>query len=130
MRPLRMLETAKKFLVTFRYTMPGGGRILARKADGGSSLSLRRDRTVRFARPSAVRNRAPYPVSDFPTLLLKIPAGRSTFAPVSGMTYRRQSACCGAAYAGQTAKKTPETKSVVRPTNAVSSHVSVGSAAG
>src|SRR3981081_3076272 len=97
--------------------MARGGRILARKVDGGSLLSLRRDCTVRFARPSAVRNRAPYPVSDFPTLLLKMPVGRSTFAPVSGTTYRRQSACCGAAYAGQTARKSPEAKSMVRPIN-------------
>src|SRR3978361_2152281 len=114
MSPLRMLDTAKKFRVTLRETMSRGGRILARKADGGSLLSLRSDCTVRLARPSAVRNRDPYPVSDFPTLLLKMPVGRSAFAPVSGMTYPRQSVCCGPAHAGATAQKTPAGKRMLR----------------
>src|SRR6476469_5881446 len=102
--------------------MSRGGRILARKADGGSLLSLRSDCTVRLARPSAVRNRAPYPVSDFPTLLLKMPVGRSTFAPVSGITYRRQSVSWGAAQAGKTTKKIAEAKIILRRINAISSH--------
>src|SRR5882724_2177546 len=83
----RKLDTTKKRGVTLRYTMFEGGFIFARNTAGESPASFRTDWTVRFARPSAVRKRRPYPLSGCPASLLKIVIGKSTFASVSGTAY-------------------------------------------
>jgi hypothetical protein len=67
--------------------MSEGGRILAKKAAGEPFALFGTDWTVKFARPSAVRKRRPYPLSGCPASLLKIVIGKSTFAPVSGTAY-------------------------------------------
>src|SRR6266481_8313856 len=85
--PLRKLETTKNRGVTLLYTMFEGGFIFARNTAGESPASFGTDWTVRFARPSAVRKRRPYPLSGCPASLLKIVIGKSTFAPVSGTSY-------------------------------------------
>src|SRR5450755_1722726 len=83
----RKLDTTKNRGVTRWYTKIEGGFIFARNTAGESPASFGTDWTVRFARPSAVRKRRPYPLSGCPASLLKIVAGKSTLAPVSGTSY-------------------------------------------
>src|SRR5450755_1443215 len=91
--------------------MSEGGQHLAKKAAGESFALFDTDWTVRFARPSAVRKRRPYPLSGCPASLLKIATGKSTFAPVSGTAYFCQPTGWAAATTG-IAKRDITTKTV------------------
>src|SRR6059058_4276096 len=66
--------------------MREGGCFLARNAAGESFATLGAAWIVRSARPSAVRNRWPYP-SGRPASSVKIEDGKSTAVPVCGMVY-------------------------------------------
>src|SRR5882757_1021893 len=86
-RPLRMLDTAKKRGVTLLYWMLAGGPLLARKVAGESFSGLGTDCTVKSARWSFVKKRRPVPPSGSPASSVKICTGISTLAPVLGITY-------------------------------------------
>src|SRR5712672_2890686 len=90
-RPLRMLDTAKKRGVTLRYWMSAGGRRFARKVAGESFSGLGIDYTVKSARRSFVKKRRHVPPFGGPASSVKISTGTSTLAPVLGMTYLRHS---------------------------------------
>src|SRR3954462_11016637 len=86
-RPLRMLDTAKKRGVTLLYWMLAGGPLLARKVAGESFSGLGTDCTVKSALWSFVKKRRPVPPSGSPASSVKICTGISTLAPVLGITY-------------------------------------------
>src|SRR6478736_6388735 len=66
--------------------MREGGCFFARKAAGESFATLDAAWIVRSARPSAVRNRCPYP-SGRPASSVKIEDGKSIEVPVCGIVY-------------------------------------------
>jgi hypothetical protein len=101
--PLRKLDTTKNRGVTLLYTISEGGFFLAKNAAGENPASFGTDWTVKSARRSEVRNRAPYPSSGFPASSVKIEVGRSTRAPLSGTWYLTQLVGSAAVSVGESA---------------------------
>ncbi len=91
-RPLRMLDTAKKRDVTRRILNVCSGVPFCQKGSRRVVLGIGNGLQGQSARRSAVKNRRPIPPSGCPPSSVKMFTGISTLAPVPGIAYFRHSA--------------------------------------